>query len=122
MQVARIVAQILLMLVFLLTGAQKLVGAKRSLANRDHLHVAPWFWTLTGGIEIIAVALLGIGIWVQVLALVGAVVIAATMIGAFLLNVRYHAKTSHAISNVVLFALAVFVIVLSWSALTGVSL
>lgn len=121
MQVALIVVQLLLMLVFLLTGAQKLVGAKRSLANRDHLHVAPWFWTLTGGIELITVVLLGIGIWVQILALIGAVLVAATMAGAFWTNVRHHAKTSHAVSNIVLFALAVFVIVLSWPALVSIS-
>jgi putative oxidoreductase len=122
MQVALIVVQLALALVFLLTGAQKLVGAKRSLANRDHLHIAPWFWRLTGIIELIAVALLVIGIWVHVLALAGAVLIAATMVGAFYANVRHHAKTSHTLSNIVLFALAVFVIVLTWPALTGMSL
>jgi len=122
MQIAVIIVQVLLALAFLMAGSQKLVGAKRSVENRDQLRVAPWFWTLTGVIEVLAALFLVIGIWVHVLALVGAALLAATMVGAFFTNMLRQVPFSHAASNIVLFALAAFVIAVHWPDLAGIIL
>jgi putative oxidoreductase len=70
--------QVLLAVMFLLTGSSKLAGAAAMVALFDAIGVGQWFRYVTGGIEVAsAVALL-----VPALAPFGAVALVATMIGA----------------------------------------
>ncbi len=115
MSIVAIVFEVLLFLAFLLTGGSKLAGAKWSLERRDHLHVAPWFWRVTGGIEVLGGILVLVGIWVPPLAFIGALLIAATMIGAVYTEVINKAPFQQAIPGLVLFVLALVVILARWS-------
>jgi putative oxidoreductase len=70
--------QVVLAGMFLLAGGSKLGGVAAMVALFDAVGVGQWFRYVTGGIEVVsAVALL-----VPSLAVFGAVVLAATMIGA----------------------------------------
>lgn len=119
MNIVTIVIEVLLGLAFLMAGGIKLVGAKQSLQQRDHLGVAPWFWRTTGVIEVISAICLFIGIAFPVIAALGALFVAATMIGAFATHVMHRDSFSHLTAPIVLLVLALVVIAAHWPQLTS---
>lgn len=114
MLIVAIVLQVLLALAFLLSGGRKLARTKSSLALRDLLHVAPWFWSVTGVIEVLAAVGLLVGIWVPLLAFLGGLTLAATMVGAIFTQVVNKQPFQRAVPGVVLLALAVVVLLARW--------
>ena len=73
------VLQLLLAAVFLIAGTTKLAGAQMPVETFEKLGVGQWFRYFTGSIEVIA----AIMIIVPRTAVVGALLLAAMMIGAF---------------------------------------
>ena len=111
MNIVVTVLQILLALAFLMAGSGKVASAKMSLVQRDRLQVAPWFWRLTGVLEVAAALGMLVGIWVHPVAAVAAILIGCVMIGAFSTHLRRRDSIGHAAPTLVLFALAVVVFV-----------
>lgn len=72
------VLRLLLAAVFLIAGATKLAGAQMQVETFDRLGVGQWFRYFTGTVEIIAAILIIIPRTV----LIGAALLAATMVGA----------------------------------------
>jgi uncharacterized membrane protein YphA (DoxX/SURF4 family) len=122
MQIIAIIVQVLLGLAFLMAGGMKLANVKNSQEQRDRLGVAPWFWRLTGAIEVIGALLMFVGLGVHILALAGAALLGATMIGAFFTHIMRRDAFSHTFPTLVLLALAVVVIVAHWPVLTQIVL
>ena len=114
MQIIAIIVQVLLGLAFLLAGSGKVMSAKQSLQQRDRLRVVPWFWWLTGAIEIVGALFVFAGIWVYILALIGGALLGATMIGAFFTHLLRRDTFSHYLPTIILLALAVVVIIAHW--------
>lgn len=118
MVIATIVFQVFLILAFLLTGARKLLKTKDSLEQRDILKMPPWFWTLTGVLEVLGALGLVIGIFWHPLAVAAAIGLAVVMAGATYINLLRREPASHTIATVVLLAFSVTVAVVEWSDLT----
>jgi putative oxidoreductase len=73
------VLQLVLAAVFLIVGTAKLAGAQMPVEIFEKLGVGQWFRYFTGSVEVIA----AIMIIIPRTVVVGAVLLAATMIGAF---------------------------------------
>jgi putative oxidoreductase len=71
-------AQVLLGVMFLLSGGSKLAGAAAMVALFDAIGVGHWFRYVTGGIEVAS----AVTLFVPALAPFGAVALVATMAGA----------------------------------------
>ncbi|HLV97609.1 MAG TPA: DoxX family protein [Ktedonobacterales bacterium] len=115
MSIVAIVLQVLLALAFLLTAVRKLAGTKASVQMRDLLHVAPWFWMVTGVIELVAAVGLVVGIWIAPLAVLGALLLVATMAGAVFTQLVNRQPFQRALPAVVLLALGLVVVLAHWS-------
>lgn len=120
MNVVIIILQVVLGLAFLMAGGMKLIGAKQSLRQRDHLRVMPWFWRVTGVLEVLSAIGLFVGLWVPVVAVVASLLLAATMIGAFSTHMLRRDPFANASVSLVLLVLVLIVIVVHWSTLTTV--
>lgn len=115
MSIVAIVLQVLLALAFLLTAVRKLAGTKASVQMHDLLHVAPWFWMVTGVIELVAAVGLVVGIWIAPLAVLGALLLVATMAGAVFTQLVNRQPFQRALPAVVLLALGLVVVLAHWS-------
>ena len=122
MQIVAIVVQVLVGIGFLLAGGPKLVNMKQSLQQRDHLDIVPWFWRLTGGLEILGAIALFVGIWYPLFAVAGGLLLAATMVGAFFTHVMRKDSFSHMLPAIVLFVLIAFLLVARLPQMMGGSL
>lgn len=94
----------LLTLAFVAAGLAKLSGQAMMVGTFDAIGVGQWFRYLTGLIEVVSAALL----WVPGLQLVGAGLLAATMIGAVLAHLLILGPT--AVPAIVLGVLAAYVV------------
>jgi uncharacterized membrane protein YphA (DoxX/SURF4 family) len=86
--VTRVVLNILLATLLMMTGGGKIAGAASSHAIRESLDVPPGRWRLIGGLELVGVIGLVIGAWVPVAGLVACAGVATLMIGAILIRRR----------------------------------
>ena len=77
-----IILSAVLALLFLLTGAGKVLGLAFAKRNRDRLGVHPTFWRVTGLLEWAGAVGLVIGIWWWPLGLAAACGLALLMLGA----------------------------------------
>jgi putative oxidoreductase len=111
MQIVAIVVQALVGLGFLLAGGPKFANTKQTQQQRDHLGIVPWFWRLTGGLEILGAIGLFVGIWYPLFAIAGGLLLGATMIGAFFTHVMHKDSFSHMLPAIVLFVLIVIILV-----------
>ncbi|WP_327119531.1 DoxX family protein [Nocardia sp. NBC_01730] len=91
-------------LLFLLTGAVKLVGLRQSLEIRDHLRISPALWRLTGALEMAGALGAGIGIYFRPLGTAAIVGLAALMVGAIVARLRVRDTISAVTMDVVVFA------------------
>jgi len=88
MDILLIVLQSLLALVFLMAGLTKVAGNKMHVDHFTKWGLPQWFRIVTGVIEIISAAALVVGFWDSSWTAVGALVIAITAIGGFIIHVR----------------------------------
>ena len=95
--------QLLLGLLFLFSASLKLTGEADAI--RDHLGVAPWFWTLTAWVEIVGAAGLLAGVRSARLAVLAGLWLAATMAGGIITHVLAGDSPADALSAAVLLIL-----------------
>lgn len=117
MQIVAIIVQVLLALGFLMSGSMKVIGTKQSLEMRDHVHVAPWFWRLTGAIEVVGAIGMIVGIWFNALSVVAGLLLGATMIGAVYVHLSNKDQFGRVVPALVLLVLALVVVVIHWPTL-----
>ncbi len=87
-----IIVSCVLALLFLVTGAGKVLGLGYADRQRDLLHVEPRFWRITGILEWAGAAGLVVGIWVPWLGVIAAICLAAFMVAAAIARVRASRK------------------------------
>ena len=111
MGVIAIVLQVILGLAFLGAGGSKLAGTQQMVEMFDHFKYPRWFMYFTGVVEIFGALGVLLGIFVPVLAVLGALLLAATMVGAVLTHVRSRDPLSMMIPPGILLVLSVAVVV-----------
>jgi putative oxidoreductase len=85
--------RILVALVFVFQGLMKVAGVQNEW--RDHLEVAPWFWIITGTVQLLGAAGLIASLRWERLALPSAAIFMGIMIGALAAHVRISDPISH---------------------------
>lgn len=99
---------IVLALLFVATGAGKLVGATKSLEARDHFRMNSALWRTIGVCEVAGAAGLVVGSftweWVAHAATVG---LGLLMVGATITRLRYDSKPTGVVVDLVLLALLI---------------
>jgi uncharacterized membrane protein YphA (DoxX/SURF4 family) len=95
-----IVVSAVLALLFVVTGAGKVLGLGYANKQRELLHLEPWFWRITGILEWAGAAGLVIGIWVWWLGVIAAICLAALMVAAAIARIRASRKadTTHGLA------------------------
>lgn len=88
MGVIAIVLQVVLGLAFLGAGGSKLAGAQQMIEDFDRFGYPRWFMYFTGAVEITGALAVLVGIFVPVLAVLGGLLLAATMVGAVATHLR----------------------------------
>ncbi len=111
MEVIKIVLQALLGLVFLGAAGSKLARTRQMVGMFDHFKYPRWFMYFTGIVELAGALGVLLGIFVLVLAVLGGVLLAATMVGAVLTHVRAKDPVAAAIPPGILLVLSVAVVV-----------
>lgn len=114
MQIVAIIVQVLLALGFFMAGRIKVVGTEQSLQARDRLAIAPWFWRLTGFLELAGALGMLVGIFIPFLAALAGIGFVCVLVGAFYLHISHRDGFRHAAPTVVLLVLSLVVIVLRW--------
>lgn len=83
-----LVLQLVLGLAFLASGYPKVTRSKQMVEGFQKNHFPVWFLVLTGVLEIVAALGLIAGIWVPILATLGAALLICIMVGAVLTHMR----------------------------------
>ena len=109
-----ITLQVGLGLLFLFSAGSKLAGGVEDI--REHLAIAPWFWTLTALVEAIGAAGLLAGLKYPRLAGLAGLWLAATMAGAVLAHLWAGDGPTEALSAALLLVLTLAVSALRWPA------
>ena len=112
MGILLVILLVVLGLAFLGAGGQKLAGSKQMVEMFDHFGYPRWFMYFTGVVEVVGALGVLAGIFVPVLAFLGALLLGATMIGALFTHVRVGDPASRMAPPAVLLVLAIVVIVL----------
>lgn len=111
--------QVFLGLVFLGSGASKIVGAQRQVESFDLLRLPQWFRPIVGGVEIIGALGIIAGTVLHWLAVAAAIWLVGIMLGALLTHLRIRDTAQHFMPPAVLLCVAALVIALRWSSLVG---
>ncbi|CAN5651725.1 hypothetical protein BH24ACT21_BH24ACT21_16670 [soil metagenome] len=111
MGVIGIVLKVLLGLVFLGAGGSKLAGAQQMVEMFDHFKYPRWFMYFTGAVEIVGALGVLVGILAPVLAVLGGLLLAATMVGAVFTHIRVKDSVSMMVPPGILLVLSIAVIV-----------
>ena len=88
MLIATIVLSLLLGLLFIVTGAVKMLSIPQSLAIRDHLGIKPVLWRVIGVCEAAGGVGLLVGLAIPVLSLAASIGLIVLMVGAIVSRVR----------------------------------
>ncbi|MGB3682638.1 MAG: DoxX family protein [Rubrobacteraceae bacterium] len=112
MGVLTVILQVVLGLAFLGAGGSKLAGARQMKGDFDRFGYPRWFMYFTGGLETVAALGVLAGIFVPVLALLGGLLLVATMVGAIATHVRMKDPGSKIASPAILLSLAIIVLIL----------
>lgn len=88
MDVAASVLQVLLAVVFLLSGGIKIAGHPMQVANFQRYGYPQWFRVVTGVVEVIGAAGMVAGLFEEQFAIAAAVVLGVTMVGATYTDIR----------------------------------
>ena len=102
-----LVLQVLLALAFLAASYPKVTRSKQMVEGFQKNHFPVWFLVLTGVLEIVAALGLIAGIWVPILATLGAALLICVMLGAVLTHIRRKDAISHIAPAAVLLLLGV---------------
>lgn len=112
MGVLTIILQVILGLVFLGAGSSKLAGTQQMVGMFEHFKYPRWFMYFTGAVEVTGALGVLAGLFVPMLALLGGLLLAATMIGAIFTHIRVKDPVSMMAPPAILLVLAIVVIIL----------
>ena len=112
MGILLVILQITLGLAFLGAGGQKLAGSEPMVGVFDRFGYPRWFMYFTGAVEVTGAVGVLAGIFAPALALLGALLLAATMIGALFTHARVGDPAYRMGPPAALLALAVVVMAL----------
>jgi putative oxidoreductase len=113
MHIVSIVLQVLLGLMFLMSGVMKF-GAKQHVEGFKHYGYPQGFRIITGLVEIIGAAGMIVGIWYPINATLAGLWLGVTMLGAAITHIRVKDPAKLAIPSIVLLILSIVVTVLNW--------
>lgn len=116
MSILSIILQVLLGLGFLMFGFMKF-GSKQMVDEFGRYGLPGGFRVFTGLIEIIAAALVILGIWNTQLAAWGGLLIIATMAGAILTHIKVKDPANKMMMPIVLFILGLIVLLINFGSL-----
>lgn len=106
MNVVAIVLQVLLGVVFVMSGATKLTGQKMHVDNFDRWLLPQWFRLVTGVVEILVALGLIVGIWADDLGWWAAFALTIVMLVGILVHVRVKDPLKLSAPAIVLFVLS----------------
>lgn len=116
MSVLSIVLQVILGLGFLMFGLMKF-GSKQMVEGFKNYGYPGAFRVFTGLIEVIAAGLVIAGIWINVLAAWGGLLIVVTMIGAILTHIKIKDQLKQMFMPIILFILGLVVFLINYGPL-----
>jgi hypothetical protein len=105
------VLAILIAVIFLFSGAVKILGVPQSVAVRDHLGISPGLWRTVGALEWLGVTGLVVGTRVPILGTLALVGLAFLMVGAMTSRLRVRDAAWAIAMDVVVFGLVVVALV-----------
>jgi uncharacterized membrane protein YphA (DoxX/SURF4 family) len=111
MGVIETVLQVLLGLAFLGAAGSKLAGTQQMVEMFDHFKYPRWFMYFTGAVEVVGALGVLVGVFVPVLAVLGGLLLAATMAGAVFTHIRAKDPVSMMIPPGILLVLSIAVVV-----------
>lgn len=114
MAVLSIVLQVLLGLGFIMFGYQKFVSDEMK-QGFEYFGYGDGIRVFTGLFEVVAGIVILIGIWVNVLATIGGLMMIATMIGAILTHVKIKDELKGYMMPVILLVLSIVVTSINWN-------
>jgi putative oxidoreductase len=111
-QVVAMILQILLVLMFLMSGSGKIAGNKMSAEVFEHLKLPQWFRFFTGLVEVIGAAVLIVGFWQPSWIAVGALWFGIISLGGILAHIRVKDtfKQTSMITLLFIISVALFII------------
>ncbi|MGF1470683.1 MAG: DoxX family protein [Rubrobacteraceae bacterium] len=112
MGILTIILQVVLGLVFLGAGGSKLAGTQQMVGMFEHFKYPRWFMYFTGIVEVTGALAVLAGIFVPVLAVLGGLLLAATMVGALATHIRVGDPGSMMAPPAILLVLAIVVLFL----------
>jgi hypothetical protein len=115
MDLTRIIFSVLVAGLLVVTGGGKVLRLPFSRGGAKQLGLSLTFWSITGALELAAAAGLVWGIWFIPFGITAAVGVVALMIGAIVFRFRSGSEPARrgAVSDVILGAIAIGIIVLS---------
>ncbi len=115
MTVLSIILQALLGLGFLMFGFMKF-GSKQMVEGFKQYGYPAWFRVVTGLVEVVSAVLVIAGIWKDILAAWGGLLIAVTMIGAIVTHIKIKDEVKNMMVPIILFVLGLIVLVINFGA------
>lgn len=116
MRIASIVLRILIGLVFTSQSFLKLTGSAD--AWRDDLQIAPWFWILTGVVQLIGALGLFVSLRYERLSIPAGLLFVVVMLGALAAHIRVSDPVSDMVLPLVLLLLSSTIVAISWQRTT----
>jgi putative oxidoreductase len=114
MHITSIVLQVILGIMFLMSGFTKF-GSKQQVEGFKHYGYSQGFRVFTGIVEVIGAAAIIAGIWYPVIATLAGLWLGIIMLGAFVTHIRAKDPGKAAAPSIILLILAVAVAVLNWT-------
>jgi putative oxidoreductase len=112
MRIVRIVLSVVVGIIFLAQGLMKLTGVQNEW--RDDLQVAPWFWVLTGVIQLAGALGLFASVRYERIALPSGALFVVVMLGAIATHIRVGDPISHMLFPAGLLILSGAISVIAW--------
>ncbi|ANE45364.1 hypothetical protein SY83_02390 [Paenibacillus swuensis] len=106
MHMLSIVLQVILAVVFLVTGGGKIARVKSQVEGFSHLGLPMWFLTVTGLVQVVGALGMIAGLWYPAWAVFAGLWVGGTMLGALVSHIRSKDSFRKALPAVVLGVMA----------------
>ena len=111
-----IILQIFIALIFIIASLPKFASDKQIEAFKSYGY-PQWFRMFTAVVEVVTALLLIIGIWIQELAVIGGILVVATMIGAIITHIKMNDSFKDSVLPILLLVFGVIVVLQNFSVL-----